>query len=140
PLPPLRFIVAPVIGVPFDEMVPVPVAVRFNTFVPVVLPPSAMLPFSAVDCIVKTLVADIAPVVVRSPAADSVNDPAPAVIPVEVIAPAVVMLPDPSVPLTAAAPESVTCTLAPELMLITKALVLRLPMLPVPLLRLTVEV
>lgn len=120
-------------------IVPVPVEVNVTEVVPVTLAPSARLPFAAVDLIVRLLVDDTTPVVLRFPAADKVKAPAVAVKPDELKFVVFVIVPLPNVPDTATAPPEFATVAAPVVLSTSVvAWEFKAPIAPVPPFRVTV--
>ena len=116
-----------------------PVEVSVTEVVPVASAPSATLPLAAVDLIVRFVVDDTTPLVLRVPAADKVNAPAVAVKPEELKLVVLVMVPLPKVPETPTAPPELEMVAVPVLLSTSApAWVFRAPMAPEPPLRLTV--
>lgn len=121
PVADTKLIVPPDRVPPDWEMLPVPVAVSVRVLVAVTLAPKAMPPLAAVDCIVRFVVEDRTPVVLRLPAADKVSGPAVAANPDELRSVELLIVPEPTVPDTARAlPELVT--VAPPVLFRTMAL------------------
>lgn len=139
PAPETKLIVPPVKAPAVCVMVPVPVAVTVIVFVAVAPAPNAMLPLTAVDCIVKFVVEETRPLLLRLPAAERVRAPAVAVNPVELRSVELAIVPEPIVPETSTAkPEFVTVAMPVLLRTIVLACVFTLPIAPLPSLRLTV--
>ena len=121
PLPPLTLMVGAITEPAVWVMVPVPVEVSVTEAMPVALAPRATLPLTAVDLMVRFVVDETTPLVLKLPAAERVSAPAVAVSPAELMSVVLVIVPEPSVPDTAtAAPELLT--LAEPVLLKTRLL------------------
>jgi hypothetical protein len=116
PLPPFTFTVGAITAPAVWVMVPVPVDVKVTEFVPVAFAPRVTLPLTAVDLMVRLLVDETMPVVLRLPTADKVNAPAVAVKPEELRSVELLIVPVPSVPDTARAPPEFATVAVPVLL------------------------